>query len=183
MIIIKGEYKLKKIVFIIILVICICLGIIGYYYDKKHEEKIVKYDNPFIGYYGISNTIDINDSKVIYYDQLYLRDDGSFYLSKRDKTKNNIIVGTYKVYNNEITFSDEIIYSNDDCFSKTSNKYVANVIDGNIVIKDKEYIKNMGTYETKTNRSYYVVNPIEGNSPENIGNKWISCSNKKIVSE
>ena len=173
---------MKKVVVTILLIISILLSYIGFLVDSG-SKKIVLTDTPNKYEYGSLNTIDLNGEIVTYYDQLYLRSDGSFYLSINSYYLDNIIVGTYVINDNFLTLNVKVKYSNNGCFYKDEEKtYVADIEGDKIILEyndiKKEFSLGLGNKETLNNKKYYVINPISNSSPSGIINVWKDCSLK-----
>ena len=172
---------MKKVLLISLFIFFSLLAYAGFLLSNHNKYVSVNTNN--YGEYGIINTVKLNDEEVTYYDQLYLRSDGSFYLSINSYYLDKIIVGTYEVNDNFLTLNQSVLYSNNGCFYKDEIKtFVANIEKDKIILEyngiKKEFIKGLGVSETSTNKEYYVTSPNPDVSPKGIMNEWKDCSTK-----
>ena len=157
------------------------LGIYGYTLSKN-RVVVIEDNNKYVGYYGIENKVKRYSTKDenIFYDMLYIRNDGTYYLSINNYLFEDISVGTYTYDEDSIKLNETVRYKNNDCFYKSSNVYEVKVSNDVLSFKynDKEYSfeKNIGINETITNRSYYASSPVNGEFPDGWGEEWKECS-------
>ncbi len=174
---------IKKILIFIILFVLIIMTYTGYVISS-HKKEIVAINNQTTStYYGNSRTFKINEEDINYYDMLYLRSDGTFYLSINSYDEDDILVGEYSMNDSFLTLMVKIRYSKNGCFYKDEAKTIVADIEDNKIIIDYndeklEYVKNIGIGETINNMNYYVTSPIDGENPSNIYNTWKDCSKK-----
>ena len=173
---------MKKVIVIILFIICSSLAYAGFLISSNNK-KLVAYDIKNNEEYGVINTIDLNGQSVTYYDQLYLRNDNTFYLSINSYYLDKIIIGTYAINANFLTLNQRVLYSNNGCFYKDEEKTFVADIEGDKILLEyngikKEFVRNVGVSETDNNRKYYVLDPISDSSPDGILNTWIDCSKK-----
>lgn len=173
---------MKKIIICIVFFICSIAAYAGYLVDSNN--KLIAYSNSSSKEeYGSLKVIELNEDKISYFDQLYLRSDGTFYLSINSYDFGNIVVGKYYINDNFLTLNQIVKYSNNGCFYKDEEKTIVADIDGDKIVLEYEeekieFTKGVGNSETENNRRYYTINPIDGSSPKGIINKWKDCSTK-----
>ena len=146
--------------------------------NQSQEEESI-YD-----YYGIRVTLMENQQyKDQYFDLLYLRDDGTYYLSIDSYYTNAPVTGTFTVEDKKINFHETARYSSDMCFYTNDLKdYVGVISDGLVTINmngtNYEFAKGFGVKETTPNRNLYSANPVDGEYPPGFANKWKDCTPK-----
>ncbi len=147
--------------------------------EVEKEPEIVSY----VGAYGYLRNTSEEGNK--YYDQLYLRSDNTFYLSYKNEYANQPRVGTYVVNSdNTITLKETVHYGSDACFF-TSNlqTYTVKIVDNNtlsinIAEETINLVKGIVEAEKDLNKTYYVTNPVDGQTPTGWSEAWSDCTNK-----
>lgn len=174
---------MKKVLVIVLFIVFSSLGYIGYLlYTHNTNINVSVGEKSDSITYGVLKSIKINEEDNTYYDQLYLRSDNSFFMSINSYNLEDIIVGTYFIDGNEITFNNKIRYSNNGCYYEEVGSFKGELLDYRIKVQYKdevvEFTKDVGSDETITNINYYVINPIDKEKPKGLLNTWNNCSNK-----
>lgn len=180
------HHFIRNIVFILFLVSFVCgfagwrLKSMGYLEMSKQTEE----ESGVVDFYGIKIILmDGDDIKDQYFDMLYLRSDGTYYLSIDSYYTNAPVTGTYKVDGNKISFHETARYSSDMCFYTNDLKDYPGVIGEGIITinrngKNHEFAKGFGVRETVPNKNLYSAHPVDGEYPSGFASKWEDCTNK-----
>ncbi len=195
-----------------ILLFCIVLFLIGglcifYRFSLTKSKNNKESDNneivgekidasSMIGNYGLKRTTliyeedgkmteePLDEDEELYYDILYLRSDGTFYLSVDNYNANEPSVGTYTFNNNKtITLKESVTYGSDACFYTSDLKtYTVNIKDKNnltLVYDGRTINFTRGIIESEDERekAYYITNPKDGVTPTGWEDAWIDCTN------
>ena len=167
----------------ILLFISLVLSGIGFYVSLSKKEVVVD-NNKYVGFYGIKKTIkryssgDANE----YLDVLYLRNDGTFFMSIEGYLANEFSTGTYSYSDKGITLTETARYANNDSCYYTDDleSYEVNLVNDELQLtyNNEEYTfeKNLGNSESEANKSYYTAHPEDGKSGEGIGTNWKKCT-------
>lgn len=116
------------------------------------------------------------------YGILFLRNDGVFSYDNSTIGCNNPLVGNYTISGNNIIFNGKVTYECNACFNTNNVKYfTGTIVDNNtIVINDNEsveYKKDLSLVENSNSLKKYVINPINGQTPDGLEEPWIDCNN------
>ena len=197
--------NLLIIIISIVIVVCVVLGVVGLINNKNtkpnndnNNNKTNVVENSIVGAYGRKEiyyttnedgsrgeTVDEDDDGKPDYvtDSLYLREDGSFYLSYNNFNANEPSVGTYSIDKDTkiITLTETVRYGSDACFYTDGLKIYKAQIDGNklsITINYETIIleKDLIPAEDKSTKAYYVTNPVDGQTAEGWSDAWMNCS-------
>ena len=147
--------------------------------------------NEYAGTYVFNKEKDGNST--LSYDVIVLRDDYSFIYDIDAGTSSAPKVGTYTVLDGVITLEEKVSYGLEVCFfteedeNTTLNTHTGTFVDGNLVITKDEstltFVKDgLSEYITVNyDDAWYVVNPIDGERPENTlqdeNETWRNCNN------
>ena len=185
----------KSFIAIVILVVAILGGV--YYFvnirvekDNKNNKPIDNTEiksNPYVGGYKaeIKEYYD-EDNKEKYYVYLMLRDDGTYTYGNNTLTGGRK-VGTYEVKETTIELHDIVSFGSDACFQtkgegvkdrtiKIVKKNTLEIVDDeNRILK---FVYDANLIENAFEKSWYVTNPIDGESPEisDVDEFWTDCT-------
>ena len=182
----KEHHFIRNIIFILFMISFVC-GLIGWRLNTLGYKELLNEknkENDICDYYGIRVTLmENNQMKDQYFDLLYIRDDGTYYLSVDSYYTNAPVTGTYTVDGNIIHFHETARYSSDMCFYTNDLKeYDGTITEGLIIINMNEtkyeFAKGFGIKETNTNRNFYSAHPVDGQFPEGFLQTWNDCTNK-----
>lgn len=185
----KGLYFI-----IIILLVVVIFGGIYYFVNSKIEkdtpnkpnDNIDYKANPYVG--GYKSEVKENydeENKERFYIYLTLRNDGTYTYGNNTVTGSRV-VGTYTVNESTIALHPIVSYGSDACYVTKGDA----IKDSTIKIIDKKTLEvtNEGTtrrftydsnvIENSFEKSWYVINPINGQSPEisDVDEFWTDCT-------
>ncbi len=187
----KGLYFI-----IIVLLVVIILGGIYYFVNSKVDKNnknnkpndtTIEKANPYVGGYKaeIKEYYD-SDNNEAYYVYLVLRNDGTYTYGHNTITGGRK-VGTYKVNEDTIELHDIISFGSDACYITQGE----GIKDRTIIINKKtleleddegrvlKFTYDSNLIETEFEKSWYITNPINGESPEisDVDEYWTDCTN------
>ena len=140
--------------------------------DTKPLEEKEKVDTTsIVGNYVKKYT---NDTGAEDSATLTLRADKTFVYDDSTYGCYDPLVGTYEVENDVINFTGKVLYGCDACYftqGESINNFSANIVNGKIVLKG-EFTKSS---ETESNSNRYVLEPVNGTTPDGDGDPWLNC--------
>jgi len=146
--------------------------------EKTTDTSTVSY----VGSYGFKRTQD----DASYNEELYLRNDGTYYLALNNYYANQPSVGNYTVNSdNTITLKETVHYGSDACyFTSNLRTFILNIKDENTLTLTYEGLQRTFTKgtidaEKQSHLTYYVTNPVNGVTPSGWEDAWTDCTNKQ----
>lgn len=179
--------KIKK--SYIIAIVLVLIGVISIVLGTKNPVKKALTPTSlkvkeYVGYYGTELKVSEEENSATYFENLYLKKDGTFVLDINSfGASSHPTAGTYTINEKEITLTEKIRYSGGECyFTDQLQTYKVEIKDENtltIHLNDKivDYIRSVGNKETDKIEKYYVTNPKDGEEVAGLG-KHVNCTNK-----
>lgn len=188
----KKDIKFSQIIMLSIVMILIIIAIILVTNNKDEDiqvdddQMLVEISSDvksYVGNYGVEIISPNPEDETIYYNYLYLREDGTFLLNTNTFACEAPSVGTYELKGRELILTEKVRYGCDSCFFKRNLRtFNVPILDNNlltIVENDKKlnYSKGLVDDESAKSKEYYVLNPIDGQKPSSNSETWVECKN------